>query len=189
MGDALAATGEVPGYVVGTWDVGPNSSVQFSVRHMLVSTTRGRFNRFQAVIVTAPDPARCSVEATIETASLDTNDAARDEAVRGPEWLDVQAFPTMTFRSTDLERGPGGGFRLQGDLTLKGVTHPVALGCELGGFIELPSGRIVAGFTAHGEIDRLRFGVGSEAALGPGGLLVGRTIVLDMELEAVLRRP
>jgi polyisoprenoid-binding protein YceI len=177
---------DVPGYVVGTWEVGRGSSLEFSVKHMLVSRTRGRFTEFRASVVTPPDPRRASVLATIVAASFDTNDAGRDEATKGADWLAVDDFPTATYRSTRVRASGPGAVVVEGELTLRGITRPVDLHVEVGGFVQLPSGRTVAGFTGHAEINRLDFEVGTRVLMAAGGVMVGEKIAIDMEIEAVL---
>ena len=99
---------EIPGYVTGTWTIDPvHSDVSFTVRHMMVSKVRGRFRSFAGHLVTAPDPLASSVTATIDLASIDTNNEQRDAHVRSADFLDVERHPTMTYRFTGIRRdGP-----------------------------------------------------------------------------------
>src|SRR5579862_4240596 len=114
-----------PGYIAGTWDIDPvHSEVAFVVRHLVVSKVRGRFDRFSATIVTAEDPLQSSVEASIETASVNTNEPQRDAHIRSADFLDADTFPTITFRSSTVRSG-GAHFALDGDLTIRGVTRPI----------------------------------------------------------------
>jgi polyisoprenoid-binding protein YceI len=185
---------EIPGYVAGTWTIDPlHSDVGFTVRHLMVSKVRGRFGTFEGTVVTGDDPLDSSVTATIDLASIDTGIAKRDEHVRSAEYLDVEKYPTMTYRSTGV-RADGGDFVLDGELTLRGLTRPVPLKLEIGGFgpdpfrEDDPFKGARAGFTATGEISRLEFGVGDAAKVpGGGGLGLGEKIQIILEIQAALR--
>jgi polyisoprenoid-binding protein YceI len=180
------AISTLPGYVVGTWKIDPvHSEVGFSVRHMMVSKVRGRFTHFDAEIVTAGDPLQSSVTATIDLNSIDTGNQDRDNHLRSADFFEVSKYPTMTYRSTGI-RETSNGFILDGELTLKGVTRPVSLDLELGGFGPDPYGGTRAGFTATGEINRKDFGVDFNAALETGGVVVADKVTISIELEAVL---
>src|ERR1700722_14201943 len=120
-----AETIAIPGYIAGTWDADSvHSEVTFVVRHMVVSKVRGRFDTFEATIVTAEDPLQSSVEATIDAGSINTVQEQRDGQFRSADFLDVEHFPTITFRSREV-RPAKGRFLLDGDLTIRGVTQPV----------------------------------------------------------------
>jgi polyisoprenoid-binding protein YceI len=111
---------QIPGFVAGTWEIDPvHSEVSFVVRHMVVSKVRGRFDRFSGTIVIDQDLARSSVTATIDASSINTNEPNRDNHVRSADFLDVENFPNITFRSTAV-RSEGGGFFLDGVLTIRG---------------------------------------------------------------------
>jgi len=176
----------LPGYVAGTWSIDPvHTEVGFSVRHMMVSKVRGKFTKFDGEIVTGEDLQYSSVRATIEVASIDTGNPDRDAHIRSADFLEADKYPTMTFESTGL-RLAGGEFVLDGNLTLKGVTKPVALTLEVGGFGPDPFGGVRAGFTATGEIKRSDFGVDFNAALEAGGVVVSDKVGLHFEIEAIL---
>lgn len=185
---------EVPGYVAGTWTIDPlHSDIGFTVRHLMVSKVRGRFGTVEGTIVTGADPLDSSVTATIDLASIDTGIAKRDEHVRSADYLDVATYPTMSYRSTGV-RPDGGDFVLDGELTLRGLTRPVPLKLEIGGFgpdpfrEDDPFKGARAGFTATGEISRLEFGVGDTTKVpGGGGLGLGEKIQVILEIEAALR--
>src|SRR5947209_8665907 len=116
---------QIPGYVVGTWDIDPtHSTVGFSVRHMMVSKVRGYFRDFSGEIVTAENPTDSSVTASIDLASIDTRQEQRDAHIRSADFFDVENHPTMTFRSTAV-RTDGADWQVEGELTLKGNTRPV----------------------------------------------------------------
>ena len=117
----------IPGYVAGTWTIDPvHSEVGFSVRHMMVSKVRGRFNTFSGQIVTGENPLGSSVTAEIDLASIITGNEQRDEHIRSADFFEVETYPTMTYRSTGV-RVEGDEYILDGELTLKGVTKSVPL--------------------------------------------------------------
>lgn len=175
--------------VPGIWDIDPShSSVEFVARH-LFSRIRGRFAEFSGIIDVGDDPARSAAEVTIRAASIDTNFAVRDENVRKPEYLDVERFPTLTFQSTGAHDFDGGrALRLDGDLTIRDVTRAVSLDVEYLGCGEDPWGGTRAGFSARTEIDRDDFGASGNVVLETGGLLVGKRVQIELDVEAVLRR-
>ena len=176
----------IPGYVAGTWTIDPvHSEVGFSVRHMMVSKVRGKFNVFSGDIVTAENPLESSVTATIDLSSIDTGNADRDNHIRSADFFEVDTNKTMSFRSTSL-RANDGDYVLDGELTLKGVTNPISLRLELGGFGPDAFGGYRAGFTASGEIKRSDFGVDFNAVLETGGVVVADKVSITLEIEAVL---
>jgi polyisoprenoid-binding protein YceI len=181
-------TTSIPGYVAGTWAIDPvHSEVGFTVRHMMVSKVRGKFTGFSGQFVTGADPLDSSVTATVELSSIDTGNADRDNHIRSADFFAVDEHPVMSFRSTGV-RANGDGYALDGDLTLKGVTRPVTLDLELGGFGPDPYGGVRSGFTAVGEIKRSDFGVDFNAVMETGGVVVGDKITLLLEIEGVLQQ-
>jgi polyisoprenoid-binding protein YceI len=178
---------QIPGYVVGTWDIDPShSTVGFSVRHMMVSKVRGYFRDFSGELVTAEDPAQSSVTATIDLSSIDTRQEQRDAHIRSADFFDVENHPRMVFRSTGV-RTDGADWLVEGELTIKGNTRPVTLALELNGFGPDAYGGIRAGFSARTEINRNEFGVDIKMPMDGGGVVVGDKISVELEIEAVLR--
>jgi polyisoprenoid-binding protein YceI len=172
------------GYRAGTWIIDPvHSDVSFTVRHLGISKVRGSFGTFEGAIVTAEDPLQSSVTTTIQTASIDTRNSQRDEHVRGEDFLAVADHPTMTFVSTGLRSEGEETVLLDGELTLCGVTKPVTLEVEVGGFGDGFDGVKVVGFSARTEINRQDFGVTG----GPAGSVVGNKITISLEIEAALK--
>lgn len=169
-----------------SWAIDPgSSSIQLSIRHMLVSTVRGRFPGVQGtIVIDAGEPARSSVALTIDAASLDTGQPPRDEFVRSEAFLDVAQHPTITFRSTDIAHRGGPEVRVAGDLTICGVTRPVALDARFNGTAENPFGGLVAGFEARSTIAPSDFGVTGNIPMPAGGLALGDTLTLDLLVEA-----
>lgn len=173
----------------GTWDIDrDHSNVEFVARHLL-SKVRGRFSEFSGVITVAPDPAGSRVEVTIDAASIDTNHADRDGHLRGTDFLDVERFPALTFVSTAVrERAEPGLYEVDGELTIRDVTRPVTLEAEFLGWSDDPWGGKRAGFSAATEIDREEFGANWNVVLETGGLLLSKTVRIELEVEAVLRQ-
>ncbi|MFC5994726.1 YceI family protein [Pseudonocardia hispaniensis] len=182
-----AASTQIPGYVTGTWDIDPaHSDISFTVRHMMVSKVRGHFDVFSGEIVTRDDLTSSSVTATIDARSIDTNNDQRDEHIRSTDFFDVANHPQWTFRSTGL-RAERAGYVLDGELTIKGVTRPVALDLEIGGFGADAWGGTRAGFTATTTINRNDFGVDIAMPLDGGGVVVSDKVQITLEIQAVLR--
>ena len=170
---------------VGTWEIdGSHSAASFSVKHLMVSKVRGRFGSVQGAITIAEEPTASSVEVTIDAASIDTNDAGRDEHLRSPDFFDVEQFPVLTYRSTSVRHVKGSRWEVDGDLTIRAVTRPVTLALELVGVEQDPWGGSRVGFEATTEIDREDFGLTWNAALESGGVVVGKKVRIDLDVEA-----
>lgn len=180
----MTATTEIPGYTVGTWTIdGTHSDVTFVVRHLGVSKVRGRFDQVETTIVTAENLFDSTVTTTIQAASIDTNNEQRDAHVRSNEFLDVEKFPTITFTSTGI-RVEDGDYFIDGELTIHGVTKPVTLAAELGGFGDgMAPGSKVLGISASTEISRSEFGVGGSLPTA----VVADKIKIDLDIEAGLQ--
>ena len=179
---------ELPGYVAGTWTIDPvHSEVSFTVRHMMVSKVRGRFDKFEGTITTAPDPLASSVSADIDLSSVNTGNETRDNHIRSADFFDVEKHPTMTFPSTGV-RAEGENFLLDGDLSLHGVTKPVTFFLELNGFGPDPYGGTRVGFSATTEINRNDWEVSFNGAI-PGtnnAVILSDKVTINLEIEAVL---
>ncbi len=185
-----ATTVEIPGYVAGTWTIDPaHTDISFTVRHMMVSKVRGHFQTFHGEIITAADPLSSSATVTIDLASLDTNNAQRDEHIRSADFFEVETYPTMTYRTTGV-RAERGDFVVDGELTLHGVTRPVALEVEANGFSQHhPMLGTRTGFSAKGEINRKDFGIDIDLPMDGGGVVVADKVSIVLEVEAVLNTP
>ncbi len=177
----------VPDYIAGTWEIDPaHSHVGFVARHLMVSKVRGSFTRFEGQIITAANPLESSATATIDMTSLSTGNEMRDNDVKGENFLDAAGHPTMTFTSTGV-RAEGDGYKLDGDLTIKGITHPAELTVELNGFGADPRGGTKVGFSATGDINRNDYGITANMVLPTGGVMVSEKIQLTIEIEASLK--
>jgi polyisoprenoid-binding protein YceI len=176
-----------PGYVAGTWALDPtHSDITFSVRHLAISKVRGSFEKFDVTVVTAENPLDSTIKATVDVASVNTNQADRDGHLRTSDFFAIDEFPTMEFVSTGL-RTKGDIVYIDGDLTLRGVTKPVTLEGELGGFTTDGYGQTKAGASASTKINRLDFGVNWNAALEAGGLTLGNDVTINFEIQVVLQ--
>jgi polyisoprenoid-binding protein YceI len=183
---------EIPGYVTGTWTIDPtHSDAGFVIRHLMISNVKGHFTKFEGQIVTAEDPLKSEVTATIDMTSIDTANATRDDHLRTADFFEVEKYPTMSYRSTGI-RPDGDGFLMEGKLTLKGVSLPIPLKLEINGFgfdpfAPDPAAGARAGITATGEINRMDFGVSYNGPIPGGGVALGEKVQIILEIEAVLQ--
>jgi len=175
---------EIPGYIAGTWDLdAAHSHVGFVARHMMLSKVRGRFDRFEAQIVTARDPVKSSAIVTVDMNSVNTGNETRDNDLRSDNFFAAATYPVMTFRSTGIRR-VGKDLFLDGDLTVRGVTGTISLKFEVHGFATDPGGVTRAAFSATGEVHRIDFGVCTNP---PVVGLASDKVHLEIEAGAVLR--
>jgi polyisoprenoid-binding protein YceI len=168
------------------WTIDPaHSEIGFSVRHMMISSVRGKFNAFEAQI--SLDPANleaAKVTAQIRTDSIDTNEPKRDGHLRSADFFDAEKYPTLTFTSTKVTRD-GSDIEVVGNLKIKDQEHPVTLKGEVVGPGKDPWGGTRLGFSLSGEIEREAWGLGWNQALETGGVLVGKKVKLVLEAELV----
>lgn len=173
-----------------TWKLDPtHSQVEFSVRHMRITTVRGRFAAPEGRITLDPEvPERSSVEVTIDAASLDTRAPDRDAHLKSGDFFDVDTYPNLVFRSRAV-KGPvgrsGDRFKVVGDLTIRDVTREVTLDARFEGTGSDPWGGTRAGFSARATIDRRDFGLTWNQALETGGVLVGHDVKIDLHVQAI----
>jgi len=180
---------EIPGYIAGTWAIDPiHSEVSFVVRHLMVSKVRGRFDKFDATIITGEDPLQSSVTATVDLSSINTGQAQRDAHIRSADFFEVEKYPEMTFVSTAVKTAEE-GFILEGDLTLKGITRAVAFNLEVNGIGPDAYGGTRIGFSAETQIGRSDFGVSFNGPIPgvPGGAVVSENVTINLEIEGVLQ--
>lgn len=172
-----------------TWTIDPDHSlVEFAAKHMMITTVKGRIAQVRGTIVLdEANPAGSSAEAEFDAASIDTRSAQRDTHLRSPDFLDVEQFPSLNFRSTRVEGAPtgeGASFRVVGDLTIHGVTREVVLDATFEGRGIDPWGVEKASFSAATKIDRRDFGLTWNAALETGGVLVSNEVKIHLEIQA-----
>jgi polyisoprenoid-binding protein YceI len=164
-----------------------HSGAHFTVRHMMITNVRGGFRTVKGTVTFDPEnPAATSVEAEIDAASIDTREPQRDAHLRSADFFDVEQYPAITFRSTGIEAAGDDEWKLTGELTIHGVTRPVALKVE-GPAPEAkdPWGNVRTGATATTKIKRSDFGLTWNAALEAGGVLVGDDVKIELELALV----
>lgn len=163
-----------------------HSEINFTVRHMMISNVRGSFEKFEgAVVFDEANPANTQVDIQIDAASINTREAQRDGHLRSPDFLNVEQYPYLTFKSSRTEVLDQTRARLYGDLTIRGVTRPVVLDVEYAGMSKSPWGTTSAGFTAATRINRKDWDLSWNVALETGGWLVGEEIKIELELEIV----
>jgi polyisoprenoid-binding protein YceI len=169
-----------------TWTLDPaHSQIEFAVKHMMVTTVRGQFRTFSVdVEFDEENPERSSVAAHIEASSIDTGMEARDAHLRSADFFDAEAFPEMSFRSTKVTAS-GDAYRIDGDLTIKGVTRPVTLDAEIGGVVPNLQGGRRAAFAASTKISRKAWGLTWNVALESGGFLVGDEIRISLDIAVL----
>lgn len=173
--------------LTGTWEIDPDhSTAEFSVRHLMISTVRGRFGKFSGTIVGNPaDLVTATAHLTIDVASIDTRQPDRDQHLRSADFFDAEHYPDMTFDSTAITRVGENVYDVVGNLTIRGVTRPVSVHVEYAGTSKDPWGNLRAGFTGTAKINRKDFGVTWNQALETGGVLVGDEVRITVELETV----
>ena len=172
---------------VRTWNIDAAHSIaEFAVRHMMVSTVKGRFGTLEGAIEgNEANPVASAVRATIDVASIDTRDEQRDAHLRSDDFFNAEKFPHIAFVSKRIERVDDENYRVVGDLTIRDVTKEVVLDTEFEGQIRDPYGNMRAGFTATTQINRRDFGVNFNAALEAGGLVVADKVKITLHVEAV----
>jgi polyisoprenoid-binding protein YceI len=161
-----------------------HSFVGFAAQHLVVGRVKGMFERVEGTVTVAEEPTASSLAVTVETASINTLFAARDEDLRSDRFLDSDAYPTMTYRSTGVIERPRGEWLVLGELTLRDVTKPVPLTVRFGGSITDSWGNQRASFHAVGTVTRSEFGLVAELEKEAGSMMIGDDIALDVEAEA-----
>lgn len=171
-----------------TWQIDDvHTHIGFSVRHMMVSTVRGQFRAYRGTVAIDPtDFTRSTITGEVDVTSIDTGNGQRDDHLRTGDFFDAPNHPKITFASTTIEAKGDEAFVVHGDLTIRGVTKPVAFDVEYRGTSKNPWGKTVTGLSAHATINRREFGVNYNAILEAGGVAVSEKVKLEIELEAVL---
>ena len=175
---------EVPN--TGTYDFDlAHSSIELVVRHLVVSKVRARFSDWSGSLTIADNPEDSKVEVTIQTGSFSSGDETRDGHVKSADFFDVEQFPTATYRSTKVTPATNGDWAVDGELTIRGITKPVALAVTFAGAATDPFGNAKVFFEASTDIDRDQFGVSFNAPLEAGGVLLSKNIKIELEVQAV----
>ena len=185
----LAAASSVPAQ---TWTIdSSHSAAQFAVRHMMVSTVRGDMGKITGAVVFDPaKPAAGSIDAAIDVTGINTREAGRDKHLKSADFFDVEKFPTFTFKSKRIDPVAAGGFKVTGDLTMKGVTKEVVLDVEpLRPAIKDQRGASRTGTTATTKLNRQDFGVTWSRALDGGGVVVSDEVSVTIDIELMSAPP
>jgi polyisoprenoid-binding protein YceI len=181
-------TREVDGRTVpaaGSWSVDPaHSTVEFVARHLMVTKVRGRFGDYDASITIGERPEDSKVDVTIQAGSITTGDPGRDGHLTSADFLDVENYPTLSFASKTVLATGARTWNVEGDLTIHGVSRPVTLAVEFGGVATDPWGNTKAFFSASTEFDRESFGLTWNQPLAGGGVLVGKKVRVELEIQA-----
>lgn len=175
-----------------TWDIDPaHSSIGFGIKHMMVSTVKGQFEKLSGKVeLDDKDITKSVVEVTVDVGSITTHEPKRDAHLKSPDFFDVAKYPTATFKSTKVQKAGKDKLKVTGELTLHGVTKPVVLDVE--GPTQpykTPFGTIVRGVQATAKLDRKDFGIGWNKVLDNGGVLVGNEVTLDLGVELTEHAP
>ncbi|MAD42740.1 MAG: hypothetical protein CL623_10175 [Arcobacter sp.] len=158
-----------------------HSDVGFKVKHLMISNVKGNFNEFKGSFeYDEKTKTLVSLNGEIEVSSINTDNEKRDKHLRAPDLFDAVKFPLITFKLTKVD-----GDDVYGDFTMKGVTKNIKLDFDNGGIIKDPWGNERAGFALSGKIDRTDFGITWNKILEAGGVTVGNTIKLDIEIEGI----
>lgn len=170
-----------------TWKIDPaHSEINFSVRHMMISNVRGRFEKFDGTVeFDEENPENSSVEVKIDAASINTREERRDNHLRSPDFLNVEEYPYITFKSKRIEQTSEDTGRIIGDLTVRDVTREVVMDVDYAGKAKSPWGTTSAGFSATTKINRKDWGLNWNQALETGGVLVGDELKVNIEIEIV----
>jgi polyisoprenoid-binding protein YceI len=168
------------------WDFDlSHSSINFHVRHLMVSKVHGRFTQWGGTLeLDEADLTKSRFEVSIDAASVDTREDKRDAHLRSADFFDVESFPKLTFKSTKIAKD-GDTYKVTGDITIRGVTRQIVLDVEGGQQVKDPWGGTRTGFSATTRLNRKEFGLNWNAALEAGGFVVGDKIDINIEIEAI----
>ncbi|MDP4173214.1 MAG: YceI family protein [Bacteroidota bacterium] len=173
-----------------TWALDPaHSRVQFSAKHMIISTVKGNFNSYGVNVHTEGDNFETAdIEVIIDTSSIDTGAPDRDNHLRSDDFFNAEKYPQMKFKSTKLEKLDDESYKLYGDLTIRDITKPIELEVEYGGTVIDPWGNTRVGFSVNGSLDRFEYGLKWNALIETGGAVVGKTIKLSADIELIKQK-
>ncbi len=174
-----------------TWQIDPaHAAAHFSVRHLMVSNVKGEFSNVTGTVNwDDSDISKSSLEVTIDTSTVNTNNANRDKDLRSDRFLNVEQFPKMTFRSKSIKPAGNGKLEMTGDLTIRGITREVTFDVDgPTAPVKDPWGNLRAGGSATAKINRQNFDVKWNAALEGGGVVVGDEVAITIDLE-LIRKP
>jgi polyisoprenoid-binding protein YceI len=167
------------------WIIDPaHSEVQFKVKHLVISTVTGSFNKFEGSAEAETDDFNnASINFSMDVDSIDTNQAQRDGHLKSADFFDVATYPHITFVSTSFTHTSGSDYTLKGNLTIKGVTKPIELAVEMGGVATDPYKNVKAGFDITGIVNRKEYGMTFNVPTETGGLMLGEDIKLSISVQ------
>jgi polyisoprenoid-binding protein YceI len=168
-----------------TWVIDPmHSEIQFKVKHLVIATVTGSFERFEGKLLSGSDDFTGAVaEFSAEIDSISTNQPDRDNHLKSADFFDAANHPRLTFKSTGLKKRENSGYTMTGDLTIRGNTHTITVDVEFGGIAVDPYGNTKAGFELSGKINRKEFGLHWNALTEAGGMVVADEVRLLMNVE------
>ncbi len=164
-----------------------HSAISLTIRHLVAAKVRGRFTEFSGEINVTEDRLASTTNVSIKVASIDTGVGDRDDHLRSGDFFDVEQFPTATFTSKGVTAASDGMYVLDGELTIRGITKPVKLDLVYGGDVVDPWGSTRAVFNASAEVNREEFGLTWNQALEAGGVMVGKTAKIEIDVEAIIQ--
>ncbi len=172
--------------LTGTWTIDPaHSTVEFVAKHMMVSKVRGLFRDFEGSFTVDEEVAKSGAEVTIQATSVDTGQPDRDNHLRSPDFFEVETYPELRFKSTEVELVSESKARITGDLTIKDTTRPVTLDVVFNDIIDSDAyGMTRAGFSVTATVNREEWNLTWNAAIEAGGVVVGKDVLLDLEIAA-----
>jgi len=163
-----------------------HSELGFKIKHLMISSVSGSFTKFDVQTeTTAEDFSDARVVATVDVASINTNNPQRDEHLRNADFFEVEKHPEIIFKSTKVEKLDSDSFTLTGNLTIREITKPVTLSVEYNGIAKDPWGNLKAGFTVSGKINRKDFGISYNAVMETGGVMLGEDVKINAEIQLV----
>ncbi len=172
------------------WKIDPvHSNVEFTVSHLVISDVTGRFREFEGTLTHAkPDFSDAQIEAVIQVRSIDTDNEKRDQHLLTPDFFNVEKYPTINFVSTSIKKSSGNNYKITGNLTINGITKSVTLDAKYKGEASDPWGNIKSAFKAATSIDRFDYDVKWNAPLGTGGLVVGKTVEINLNIQLIKQK-
>ena len=171
-----------------TWSLDKaHSEIEFKVKHMMISNVKGYFHDFDVTVDgKVEDLSQATVDVAIKTASINTKSESRDEHLKSVDFFNTDAYPTIRFKTTEIEKTADDEYKLTGDLTVKDVTKPATFVAEFGGLAKDPWGNQKVGYTVNGKINRQDFGLTWNAALETGGVMVSEDVKFHADVQFVL---
>lgn len=181
----VAATVALSASAQTNWTIdNAHSSVRFSVTHMVISEVEGSFKTYDGSIAApSADFNNAQIDFNVDASSINTDNDMRDKHLKSPDFFDVEKYPKITFKSTSFKKMDAKNYKLEGDLTMHGITKKVQFDVTFGGTVKDPNGNTKAGFKAKGEINRKDYGLNWSKMTEAGGLVVSDEVSIEINLE------